>query len=87
MSYVSDVAELFLSRCQSVKILSPTDYATIAEWEKQEIPLAVILDSLNRSFNALPEHKKTSKIESMNYFQNEIKKNFANWLQNYKIDG
>ncbi len=81
MSYVTEVADLFLSRCQSIKILSPMDYATIAEWEKQEIPLTVVFDSLNRAFDNLPQNNQVN-IESISHFQNEFKKHFTDWLHN-----
>lgn len=81
MSYVTDVADLFLSRCQIVVILSPTDYATIAEWEKQEIPLTVVFDSLNSVFDNLPQNNESVNIESIGHFHNEVKKGFADWLR------
>ena len=87
MSYVTDVADLFLSRCQNLKILSPMDYATIAEWEKEEIPLAVVFDSLNHAFDNLPQQREPVNIESVGYFHNEVKKNYVNWLHNLKDIG
>jgi hypothetical protein len=84
MSYVTEVADLFLSRCRNVKILSPMDYATIAEWEKQEIPLTVVFNSLNRVFDNLPHNIEPVDIVSIGHFQNEVKKNFADWLHNLK---
>ena len=87
MNYVTEVANLFLSRRQDGTILSPTDYATIAEWEKQEIPLAVVLDSINRVFDNLAQSNERVNIESISHFQSEIKKNFADWLQGLKVAG
>jgi hypothetical protein len=84
MSYVTEVAELFLSRCQYITILSPVDYSIIAEWEKQEIPLVVVFDTLNRVFDDLSQNNKSENIESIGYFHNQIKKSFADWLQNQK---
>jgi hypothetical protein len=84
MSYITEVADLFLSRCQSITILSPQDYAMIAEWEKQEIPLSVIFDSLNRVFDNVSQNSEVMKVESTDKFQFEIKENFADWLHNLK---
>jgi hypothetical protein len=84
MSYVTEVANLFLSRCRRVKILSPMDYAIIAEWEKEEIPLAVVFESLNTVFDNLQQNIELVNIESIRHFQNEVKKNFANWLHSSK---
>ena len=47
MNYITEVADLFITRSRRVTILNPMDYVIIAEWEKQEIPLAVIFDSIN----------------------------------------
>lgn len=84
MSYVTDVADLFLSRCQNVSILNPMDYVTIAEWEKQEIPIDIVFESLNRAFDNLPNNKELMKVDSIGYFHNEIKKNYVDWLHNLK---
>jgi hypothetical protein len=84
MSYITDVADLFLSRCQNIKFLSPIDYATIAEWEKQEIPLAIVVDSLNYVFDNPLQRVDLANIKSIKDFQSEVRKNFANWLHNYK---
>ena len=84
MNYVTEVANLFLSRCDHIKILSPADYATIAEWEKEEIPIAIIIDSLNSGFDDIIHNIEPIKIESIGYFQNEVKKNFAEWLYSFK---
>ena len=84
MNYVTEIAELFLSRCQNVKILSPTDYSIIAEWEKEGIPLKVVINSLNNVFDNTTQEIKPLNIESIEHFQNEVKINFANWLFNSK---
>lgn len=47
MSYVSTVADFFTTRSGLPAVLSPDDYASIAEWEKQEIPLAFVLQALD----------------------------------------
>ncbi len=46
MNYVADAAELFLTLNPEIPILSPFDYLLIAEWEKQEIPLIMVLDAI-----------------------------------------
>ncbi len=54
------------------------DYTLIAEWEKEEIPLAVVLQSINEGCD---EAKDTSKIESISYFEDKIRNSFTKWLQ------
>jgi hypothetical protein len=81
MIYINKVADLFLRRCKNAVILSPRDYALIAEWEKQQIPVEVVFDSINQSFDKLTIEEQILKIKSLDYFNVEIKKNFLNWLQ------
>ncbi len=80
MSYVSEVADL-VSRCRSATILNPSEYALIAEWEKQEIPIVVILDSVKTIFD-VAENGSRKNIALDEIFHNEVKRNFADWLQN-----
>jgi len=79
MSYITEITDLFFARSRGIKILNPIDYVIIAEWEKQEIPLAIVLGSINEVCSNL--HEKQVKIESIGYFQEAVKKNFKNWLQ------
>ncbi len=79
MNYVIDVADLFLARCPNVSILSPMDFTIIAEWEKQEIPLAVVFDSINAVCGHLND--AGPKVGSINDLRIVVKQNYINWLQ------
>jgi len=79
VNYVIDVADLFLERCPNVKILSPADFTIIAEWEKQEIPLDVVFDSINRSCHEFGE--KVGEIESISDLRTIVKQSYVDWLQ------
>ena len=81
MSYVTKVADLILSRCQGEMILDPAIYTSIAEWEKQEIPLAIVFDSINRIFDNSAQNNEPLNLESFSRIQNEIKTDFAAELQ------
>ncbi|CAN5322071.1 hypothetical protein BH10ACI1_BH10ACI1_30960 [soil metagenome] len=83
MSYVKQVVELFQKRHQTSEILSPADYQTIAEWEKEEIPIEVALNSINLFFDNLTPETEPNDI-SVNKLQSDIKKQFADWLKNSK---
>lgn len=78
MNYVETVAALFLERSGKM-FISPTEYAKIAEWEKEAIPLEIILAAIDRGFDA-PTMK--NEIDSIDHFHDEIKKGFAAWLHN-----
>lgn len=79
MSYVTEVTDLFLAYCPEATLLDPMDYTIIAEWEKQAIPLPIVLAAIEEGCANCKE--EPVKIESISYFQEEIKKNFRNWLQ------
>jgi len=55
------------------------DYTVIAEWEKQEIPLAVVIDSINRSCDELGE--RIAEVETIAEFRAAVKQNYVDWLQ------
>lgn len=79
MSYVLEIADQFLCRCSHVAILDPADFSIIAEWEKQDIPLSVILASIDE---VCGEKKNTINIGSIADIQDQVKTNFIAWLQN-----
>lgn len=79
MNYVGEVTNLLRSRCGDTTILSPMDYVIIAEWEKQEIPLVLVMDTINELCDRTID--TDAGIESAGYFQETIKDNFSTWLQ------
>lgn len=79
MSYVQEVANVFLARCGSITVLGPTDFATIAEWEKQEIPLALIVSSINEGYDQL--NGRGTGAGSVADIQEKVKNDFLVWLQ------
>ena len=78
MSYVGEVADLFRSRCGDTAILGPTDYSLIAEWEKQEIPIALVTSAIDEAFDQI--QGGGPGIDSVGYFQDIVKQNFREWL-------
>lgn len=78
MNYIGEVVDLFRSRCGDLKILGPMDYVIVAEWEKQEIPLAIVVAVIN---DVCDQVKDGTKIESVSYFNEALKQNFRAWLQ------
>ncbi|HMS40245.1 MAG TPA: hypothetical protein PKE69_08470 [Pyrinomonadaceae bacterium] len=74
MNYIETVAELFLKR-SGKNLLAVSDYVLIAEWEKEEIPLEIVLDSINRIFNEISEVSKN--IESIEFIEDRVQINFA----------
>jgi hypothetical protein len=79
MNYVEEVSQLFKSRCNGPAIVSPEDYALIAEWEKQEIPFDIVLVTINLICDQM--NGSETEINSIRYFNDAIKTNFRRWLQ------
>jgi hypothetical protein len=79
MSYVSVVTDFFATRQGADFIFSPADYATIAEWEKQEIPLAFVLSTIDRVIGESEKRKET--IGSIIQISGSVQSRFADWLR------
>lgn len=76
MNYIREVTNLFTARCRNPATLTPDDFALIAEWKKQEIPLEVILKSIGEVCDGQCENKL-----SVTDIQDKVKRDFVNWLQ------
>ena len=74
MSYVSAVAELIEQTGHS-NILNATAYTTIAEWEKEGIPLDLVSRSLVEISSQAP-----SQFNSFPHIAEIIESDFAVWL-------
>lgn len=77
MSYVSNIANSILSR-SSAELLGPEIYTAIAEWEKREIPAAIVLTSIEEVYIDA-EAWKDIPIEIV---QDAVSRNFRMWLSN-----
>lgn len=77
MNYVETVADLFQTR-SGLAMLSVEDYVLIAEWEKEGMPLEVIINSINKGFD---KAENLADINSIGHFQKIIRANFAESLQ------
>ena len=76
MSYVSEVADLVHSLNTHDSVLSPHDYLTISEWEKQEIPLSLVLSSLREHLACQEDAIDGSLIG----IKQEIRNRYAAWM-------
>ncbi len=63
---------------QDVPFLSPFDYVLLAEWEKQEIPLVLVLDAI-REFSG---RKVTFHDDHFSDLKQAVKISYANWIRN-----
>lgn len=80
MNYITAVAEEIGSRCRHLGILSPMDFLTIAEWEKQGIPLLVVMQSINEFSEHL--ERESDVYASFSALNDLVQRNFRDWLLN-----
>ena len=79
MSYVVEVADLFLRRFPHIVMLGPEDYTIIADWGKREIPVEIVERSIDEACAAEPDNMRN--IASVQAIDQSVKQNFREWLQ------
>ena len=78
MNYVSNIAESILSHTRMSVVLGPELYTAIAEWEKREIPVAVVLISIDEVYRQAKEgFNERPPVEML---QDTVLRNFTTWL-------
>ena len=80
MSYVTEVVEFVAARRDSPTVFSPSEYAVIAEWEKQEIPMRLILGVIEKAGNGTAS--KTAEQLTINELDKVVALRYADWLRN-----
>jgi hypothetical protein len=80
MSYVSVVTDFFATRQGIHFSFTPDDYAAIAEWEKQGIPLAFVLDTIDRVIR--DSELRSEPVRSIIDLNGSINSRFEDWLRN-----
>jgi hypothetical protein len=63
-----------------VSVLGPEIYTAIAEWEKKEIPLSLVIESIDEVCGGKQEAAGT--VESIDKLQVVVNENFRIWLVN-----
>lgn len=76
MSYVSNIADSILSHSGEAMLLGPEIYTAIAEWEKREIPAAVVLFSIDEVYSQAANGTNVP----VELFQDAVIRNFRMWL-------
>jgi len=76
MNYVSSIASSILSHSLETGSLGPEYYTAIAEWEKREIPVAIVLISLDEVYS----QGATLTSPSVELIQDTVNRNFRTWL-------
>jgi hypothetical protein len=75
--YYREIARVFLARRGGALVLSPRDQAAIAAWEEKRIPLAVVLEGIGRTFEALKARRRDTRSLSLAVCDREVEAAFA----------
>lgn len=81
-NYFSEIEELFIRRRGRNLLLSPLDWALIESWQEREVPLHIILRSIERVFDSADKQPaRRRSIKSLLYCKEEIESQYAEWLE------
>ena len=75
MTYVSNIADSILSHTPEPGALGPEFYTAIAEWEKSEIPVAIVLISIDEVCR-----RRNGGGPPVEIIQDAVIRNFQTWL-------
>jgi hypothetical protein len=72
--YYQAIAREFLSRRGAPFFLSPRDLAVIAGWEKNGVPLPVVLEGIGRAFDGLRDRARGTKGLSLSFCETQVRR-------------
>ncbi|MEN6561733.1 MAG: hypothetical protein ABFD52_13265 [Acidobacteriota bacterium] len=75
--YYREIARAFLGRRGGSLLLSPKDQAAIAAWEADCIPLRVVIEGLDRTFDDLRSRGRASRSVSLAFCDRRVRAAFA----------
>lgn len=73
--YFSDIEAIFIRRRGRNLFLSPKDWALMDSWQKQGIPLHIVIRSIEAVFD-----KKSGAVTSLAYCAPAIEADYKSWL-------
>ena len=80
-NYFSEIEETFIRRRGKNLFLSPLDWALIETWQEREVPLHIVLRSIDKVFDNYEKSKKKRTIKSLAFCSEEIEAQYEEWLE------
>ncbi len=75
--YFKEISRVFLARRGAPFFLSPKDLDLITSWEKAGVPLAVVLEGIDRAFAPASDGRRPrGKVLTLAYCQNQVRKSY-----------
>jgi hypothetical protein len=75
--YYQTIARAFLERRGASFFLSPRDQSVVAGWEEKRIPLRVVLEGIDRTFDGLVARGRGTKGVSLSFCERQVEAAFA----------
>jgi hypothetical protein len=75
--YYQAIAREFLRRRGAPFLLSPRDVAVIADWERDGVPLAVVMEGIGRAFDGIRDRSRGTKGLSLSFCDPQVRKALA----------
>jgi hypothetical protein len=75
--YYQAIAREFLRRRGAPLILSPLDLAVISGWEKNGVPLEVVIEGIGRAFEAIRDPARGKKGLPLSFCESQVRKAMA----------
>ncbi|MGA2531960.1 MAG: hypothetical protein ABSG19_02875 [Candidatus Aminicenantales bacterium] len=75
--YYQAIAREFLRRRGAPFLLSARDVAVIAEWEKNGVPLGVVMEGIGRAFDGIRDRSRGTKGLSLSFCDSQVRKALA----------
>ncbi len=80
-SYFSEIEETFIRRRGKNLFISPLDWALIETWQEREVPLHIVLRSIEKVFDNFEKSKKKRAVKSLAFCSEEIEAQYEEWLE------
>lgn len=79
-NYFTEIEDTFIRRRGKHLFLSPLDWALIEVWKEREVPLHIVIRSIESVFDVFDEQPAgTRTIKSLFYCREEVEAQFAEW--------
>lgn len=77
--YIQSIEEAY-GRCRErFSMLSPRDWQLASDWEKDGIPLNIVIRSIHDCCKKYKSKRRPDNINTLRYFDQEVRKQFAAW--------
>ncbi|HSE34222.1 MAG TPA: hypothetical protein VLA93_21790 [Pyrinomonadaceae bacterium] len=80
-NYFTEIEDTFVRRRGKHLFLSPMDWALMESWKQRDIPLHLVLRSIERAFDSFEARPRKRSVKSLLYCQEEVEAQFAEWLE------